>query len=177
MPPVVKTTLPPPARLMLDLEQDRRKPRMGKARDSPEGGTASRRVTDRVFRGYRVKPACTEVSGGQREIRTLDTREGIHAFQACALNHSAICPANAQQGRRRGRTIVTARRAASETGRAKARNSGTEEPLRRMSRPRVNLVDHRPRQLRCRWGSSVGRGTSRTWPCSVLSRWCSSCWA
>ena len=30
--------------------------------------------------------------GGQREIRTLDTREGIHAFQACALNHSAICP-------------------------------------------------------------------------------------
>lgn len=36
--------------------------------------------------------AKTTSHGGQREIRTLDTREGIHAFQACALNHSAICP-------------------------------------------------------------------------------------
>lgn len=30
--------------------------------------------------------------GGQRGIRTLDTLSRIHAFQACALNHSAICP-------------------------------------------------------------------------------------
>ena len=35
--------------------------------------------------------------GGQREIRTLDTLSGIHAFQACALNHSAICPSDGLQ--------------------------------------------------------------------------------
>jgi hypothetical protein len=33
-----------------------------------------------------------ERCGGQRGIRTLDTLSRIHAFQACALNHSAICP-------------------------------------------------------------------------------------
>ena len=46
-------------------------------------------------------------NGGQREIRTLDTREGIHAFQACALNHSAICPLPRSPLERgaRGRTI------------------------------------------------------------------------
>lgn len=30
--------------------------------------------------------------GGQRGIRTLDTLSRIHAFQACAFNHSATCP-------------------------------------------------------------------------------------
>ena len=30
--------------------------------------------------------------GGQRGIRTLDTVTRIHAFQACAFNHSATCP-------------------------------------------------------------------------------------
>ncbi len=30
--------------------------------------------------------------GGQRGIRTLDTVARIHAFQACAFNHSATCP-------------------------------------------------------------------------------------
>jgi hypothetical protein len=30
--------------------------------------------------------------GGERGIRTLDTVSRIHAFQACALNHSAISP-------------------------------------------------------------------------------------
>ena len=29
---------------------------------------------------------------GERGIRTLDTCEGIHAFQACAFSHSAISP-------------------------------------------------------------------------------------
>jgi hypothetical protein len=31
-------------------------------------------------------------SGGERGIRTLDTVSRIHAFQACAFNHSAISP-------------------------------------------------------------------------------------
>ena len=30
--------------------------------------------------------------GGEKGIRTLDTFDGIHAFQAGALNHSAISP-------------------------------------------------------------------------------------
>jgi hypothetical protein len=30
--------------------------------------------------------------GGERGIRTLDTVSRIHAFQACALNHSATSP-------------------------------------------------------------------------------------
>ncbi len=31
-------------------------------------------------------------SGGERGIRTLDTVSRIHAFQACAFNHSATSP-------------------------------------------------------------------------------------
>src|SRR5690606_2326739 len=31
-------------------------------------------------------------AGGQRGIRTLDRLAPIHAFQACAFNHSATCP-------------------------------------------------------------------------------------
>ncbi len=30
--------------------------------------------------------------GGQRGIRTLETVTRLHAFQACAFNHSATCP-------------------------------------------------------------------------------------
>lgn len=30
--------------------------------------------------------------GGERGIRTLDSVSGIHAFQACQLNHSCISP-------------------------------------------------------------------------------------
>ena len=30
--------------------------------------------------------------GGERGIRTLDTVSRIHAFQACAFNHSATSP-------------------------------------------------------------------------------------
>ena len=32
------------------------------------------------------------LSGGERGIRTLDRVSPIHAFQACAFNHSAISP-------------------------------------------------------------------------------------
>ena len=31
-------------------------------------------------------------NGGAGGIRTLDTRKRIHAFQACALSHSATAP-------------------------------------------------------------------------------------
>ena len=31
-------------------------------------------------------------NGGQRGIRTLVTFNSKHAFQACAIDHSAICP-------------------------------------------------------------------------------------
>ena len=33
-----------------------------------------------------------ESAGGERGIRTLDTVARIHAFQACAFNHSATSP-------------------------------------------------------------------------------------
>ena len=33
-----------------------------------------------------------EISGGESGIRTHDRVSPIHAFQACALNHSAISP-------------------------------------------------------------------------------------
>ena len=32
------------------------------------------------------------INGGERGIRTLDRVSPIHAFQACAFNHSAISP-------------------------------------------------------------------------------------
>ena len=32
------------------------------------------------------------VSGGQTGIRTLETVTRLHAFQACAFDHSATCP-------------------------------------------------------------------------------------
>ena len=32
------------------------------------------------------------IHGGQRGIRTLVTFNSEHAFQACAIDHSAICP-------------------------------------------------------------------------------------
>ena len=47
-------------------------------------------------------------NGGQRGIRTLDTVARIHAFQACAFNHSATCPfyaVNAEAERRERRDI------------------------------------------------------------------------
>ncbi len=33
-----------------------------------------------------------EIIGGEKGIRTLDTFNSIHAFQASAFNHSAISP-------------------------------------------------------------------------------------
>src|SRR5579863_4409385 len=35
--------------------------------------------------------------GGERGIRTLDRVSPIHAFQACAFNHSAISPGSADK--------------------------------------------------------------------------------
>lgn len=35
-------------------------------------------------------------NGGEKGIRTLDTVSRIHAFQACAFNHSATSPAPLQ---------------------------------------------------------------------------------
>ncbi len=32
------------------------------------------------------------ISGGERGIRTLETVSRLHAFQACAFNHSATSP-------------------------------------------------------------------------------------
>ena len=40
--------------------------------------------------------------GGQRGIRTLVTFNSKHAFQACAIDHSAICPLIADPIRSRG---------------------------------------------------------------------------
>ena len=38
------------------------------------------------------------VRGGERGIRTLDRVSPIHAFQACAFNHSATSPAQSSRG-------------------------------------------------------------------------------
>ena len=32
------------------------------------------------------------INGGQTGIRTLETVARLHAFQACAFDHSATCP-------------------------------------------------------------------------------------
>ncbi len=37
-----------------------------------------------------------KINGGEKGIRTLDTVARIHAFQACAFNHSATSPARLQ---------------------------------------------------------------------------------
>ena len=37
-----------------------------------------------------------DCNGGEKGIRTLDTVARIHAFQACAFNHSATSPARLQ---------------------------------------------------------------------------------
>src|SRR5579872_6371084 len=42
----------------------------------------------------------TRVGGGERGIRTLDRVSPIHAFQACAFNHSAISPGSLEADRR-----------------------------------------------------------------------------
>src|SRR5204862_109239 len=38
------------------------------------------------------------ITGGERGIRTLDRVSPIHAFQACAFNHSAISPGSEKSG-------------------------------------------------------------------------------
>ncbi len=47
---------------------------------------------------FRIKPFVTALEcsslqfGGERGIRTLDTRKRIHTFQACSLSHSDTSP-------------------------------------------------------------------------------------
>src|SRR5579884_3671901 len=43
-------------------------------------------------RGMSLSGVARELYGGERGIRTLDRVSPIHAFQACAFNHSAISP-------------------------------------------------------------------------------------
>jgi hypothetical protein len=40
--------------------------------------------------GFEISPGLN--NGGERGIRTPDTRKGIHAFEARAFSHSAISP-------------------------------------------------------------------------------------
>jgi uncharacterized membrane protein len=44
--------------------------------------------------------------GGERGIRTLDRVSPIHAFQACAFNHSAISPGSKRAREKRSRNSV-----------------------------------------------------------------------
>ncbi len=44
------------------------------------------------FQGWRVRLCLRTTYNGRREIRTLGTVSSTHAFQACALNHSATRP-------------------------------------------------------------------------------------
>ena len=40
----------------------------------------------------RLRLSATSLLGGKDRIRTCEGREPLHAFQACALNHSATFP-------------------------------------------------------------------------------------
>jgi hypothetical protein len=42
-------------------------------------------------------PKGVRCSGGERGIRTLETVSRLHAFQACAFNHSATSPAQVKR--------------------------------------------------------------------------------
>ena len=47
----------------------------------------------RALTGVRPgRGGCVGIDGGQGGIRTHGTLSRTHAFQACALNHSATCP-------------------------------------------------------------------------------------
>src|ERR1700739_2522864 len=58
-----------------------------------DGDPASGKI-DLVRRDTRLKKVFRD-NGGERGIRTLDRVSPIHAFQACAFNHSAISPGSA----------------------------------------------------------------------------------
>jgi hypothetical protein len=63
----------------------------------PESQSGAGRLSGFDIWGFSADPIAAEsfkrrVAGGGRGIRTLDTVARIHAFQACALNHSAIPP-------------------------------------------------------------------------------------
>ena len=48
------------------------------------------------------------MTGGEGGIRTLGTLSRTHAFQACALNHSATSPLRLQEGARKLGIAMTA---------------------------------------------------------------------
>ena len=54
--------------------------------------------TTKRLKPFRFKPSklsCVDMImnlGGERGIRTLDTRKRIHTFQACSLSHSDTSP-------------------------------------------------------------------------------------
>ncbi len=62
---------------------------------------------DRNLAGWRliIRPG----NGGQRGIRTLETVARLHAFQACAFDHSATCPFKAANYSGAGPTCKAAR--------------------------------------------------------------------
>src|SRR5258708_33077669 len=53
--------------------------------------------------GGRKRTVANKLGGGGSGIRTHDTVSRIHAFQACALSHSAIPPERAQYNPARAR--------------------------------------------------------------------------
>jgi Stage II sporulation protein E (SpoIIE) len=55
-------------------------------------------ATNRHGRARMMIALCCWCDGGERGIRTLDRVSPIHAFQACAFNHSAISPAGRSSG-------------------------------------------------------------------------------
>ena len=56
----------------------------------PACATGSPVVTVRLGFSFEISPGLN--TGGERGIRTPDTRKGIHAFEARAFSHSAISP-------------------------------------------------------------------------------------
>ena len=94
-------------------------------------------------------------AGGERGIRTLDTLSRIHAFQACAFNHSATSP---HPRREAGTSYAMARRLAS------ARRHADALIARRGSHPSPPASR---RASRARWratsASGIGRPNSQPW--------------
>ena len=88
------------------------KQRLRESFPAPMTATAVRRFAKRyrVIRRYKAahdgrRTASPKEHGGEGGIRTLDTVSRIHAFQACALSHSATSPQrwrHYSQGRPRG---------------------------------------------------------------------------
>ena len=59
----------------------------------PEVNASKAAELSQVFQANRVWVIETGVAGGETGIRTLETVSRLHAFQACAFDHSATSPA------------------------------------------------------------------------------------